>query len=139
MAFCVTSRDAFSLAIVISCHHFLANYVMHNLALSFFFYATTLSSFSKSRARHSKGHVSKIVKMALSVAINGSFIHCFVVSLHALMYTLRMLDLNFVKLCKLLYTIGDRRGLRLIHFRMLISMSTQKILASQIRFMSFVA
>ena len=88
VTFYVASRATFSLAATVSYHLFSANCVMHNLASSFFFCATTFSSFTKSRVRHSRGHVSKTVKMAWSVAINGSFVHCFVVSLRTLMYTL---------------------------------------------------
>jgi hypothetical protein len=70
--------------------------------------------------------------MASSVATKGSFVHCLVGSLRALIYMLCMSALNSAKLCRLLYTVGDNRGLRLIHILMFISMNTQNILLSRI-------
>lgn len=110
-AFCVASCTALSLVDVVSFCLFSANYVTCNLASSFFFCVVSFSILARSGARHSGGHVSKIVKMVSSVAIKGSFIHCFIVSLCALMYILCVSTLNSAKLYRLLYTVGDRHNL----------------------------
>jgi len=77
VAFCPASHTALTLATTFSFYLLLASWVMHSLASSLFFYATAFSSSTKSGVRHLRGHVSNIVKIALSVAKNVSFIHCF--------------------------------------------------------------
>lgn len=110
-AFYFASYTGFSLVAAISCCLFSANWVMRSLASSFFFCVVGFSNSTRSGAHHSGGHVSKTMKMASLVAINERFVHCFIVSLCALMYTLCMSALNSIKLCKILYTLRDRHDL----------------------------
>ena len=97
-AFCATSHVACTSAAAVSFRLFSANFVMHSLASSFFFCAAALLSSARSRARHSRGHASKTVKMASSVATKGNFVHYFVKSFHALIYMLCMSALISAKL-----------------------------------------
>lgn len=100
--FCATSCAARTSNIVVSFHLFSANYAMCNLEFPFFFWAIYLSSYEMLGACHSKGHASKIVKMASSMTTKGSFVHCFVGSLHTLREMLCISALNSMKLCRLL-------------------------------------
>lgn len=116
-----------------------ASGVTQSLGSSFFFCAAAYSSSTKSGAHHSGGHVSNTIKIASSMAINGSLVHYCTRSFRAPMYMLRIFALKYEKLCRLLCTVGDRRGLLLIHIQMLTSMSTQKIFVLRIHFASLVA
>ena len=112
---------------------------MHSL-VSFFCCCAMIFSISvKSGACHFKGQDSITAKVTSSVAMNGSFAHVHVGSLRAWIYRLCISALNFVVLYKLLWTVGDKRGLRLIHVHMLASMKTQNTFISRILITSFVA
>jgi len=137
-AFCNTSCTARTSA-AISYYLFSSNCAMHSLASSFFFSFANLSSSVMSWACHYGGHASKTLKMVSSMATNGSFVHYFVESFHVMMYILCMSALNSTKFYRLLYTMGDKHGFRLIHIWMFISMRTHKILLSHILFASFMA
>lgn len=67
----LTSVAAFSLRL------FSSSWVTCSLASSFLFCTAVFSNSTKSRVRHLGGHVSNTIKIVSSVAMNGSFVHCY--------------------------------------------------------------
>ena len=110
-----------------------------SLVASFCFCVVVLSYSARFRTRHLGGHDSSMEKMESSITMKGSLVQFYVGSLRALIDTLCISALKSAKLRRLLYIVGDRHSLLLIYIRMLISMSTQKILVSWIHVTSFVA
>lgn len=84
VSFYVASRVTCTSIFVASFLRFLENCVMHSLASSFFVFPSSFSISAASGARHSDGHASSMLKKTLPVAMQGSFIHYLVKSLHAL-------------------------------------------------------
>lgn len=111
---------------------------MHSLASLFLYCATIFSSSTKIGAHHSGDHDAITSKIASSVAMNGSFSHAWAGSLRVQIYKLCISDLNFSTLYKLLYTVGDKCGLRLIHVQKLASTNAQNTI-SRMLIPSFVA
>lgn len=111
---------------------FSTNCAMHILAPSFILCAAYFSIALMYRVCHSGGHVSSTLNITSSVATKGSSLHFLVGSLHTLMYMLRRFTLKSTKNHRLLQTVGDNRGLRLIPILRFISMTTQNILMLRI-------
>ena len=97
VAFYVTSHATYTSATIVYLLRFLANCVMRSLASSFFFCVADFLISAMSRAHHSNIHASRTLKMASLMAIKGSFVHCLVGPLCALIYMLCMSALNIAK------------------------------------------
>lgn len=109
------------------------------LVASICFCTTVLLHSTIFGARHCGGHELSMVKRVSSIMIKGFSDQFCAESLRALIYILCIFTLKSAKLHGLLYTVGDRCSLLLVHIRTLASMSTQKILVSRLCVASFVA
>ncbi len=117
-------REPLTSATNYSLHFCWANWLICSLVASFYFCVVVLSCSARSGARHSGGHDSSKERMASSIVMKGSLVQFCIGSLCALICTLCISALKFAKLRRLLYSVGDRHGLLLIHIQTLVSMST---------------
>lgn len=108
-----------------SWHFLFSSFMMHSLVSFFHCYAVIFSSSSKSETRHSGDHATITLKISSSIAMNGSFTHVRARSLCAQIYRLSIYALNVFVLFKMLYMVGDKCGLWLIHVHKLTSMNTK--------------
>lgn len=82
--------------------------------------------------------MSSTVKIVSYIAMKGSVVHLCSGSFCALIYTLCIYSLKYVKLFRQSYTKADRCGHLVIHSHTLASISTQKIFVSHIFMASFI-